>query len=237
MSERWSIWIDIEGFKFLHDARNTQALLLLGRLIEDIFLIGSKVFPDDPDRLFIHQVGDGLIIVSDFMEDSLERAVAIAIVLVQSLLSYGGLARAGISSGDFADITGCYPPTIRENQNDGYLRVGRGVMSITKVMGGALVNAFSIAHDGPSGPMIRYDLKLWDRICGLENLKTMDKTDMSIGINWYSSDVPLVDDIAKNIRENKFEKVLLKRNLEWYLNEFDSQLSENWKSTARKILL
>ena len=65
MSARWAIWIDIEGFKFLHAAHNIPALRILGRLIEDIYLIGNNVFPEAPERLFAHQLGDGIVMVSD----------------------------------------------------------------------------------------------------------------------------------------------------------------------------
>lgn len=60
--ERWSINIDIEGFSSTYE-KNDQALGSLRALMEGIFLIASKCFPDpSTNRIFAHQLGDGFII-------------------------------------------------------------------------------------------------------------------------------------------------------------------------------
>jgi hypothetical protein len=68
---RWSIWsiyIDVEGFSEIYRLRQGRAIQALGELLEALFLIASKKFPATPERLFIHQFGDGFVVVSDFIE-------------------------------------------------------------------------------------------------------------------------------------------------------------------------
>lgn len=78
--DRWAIFIDLEGFRALYDKENL-VLLSLGELMAGIYHVGCKCFPESPDRLFAHQLGDGFVIVSDFHEESLDRPIAIAMVL------------------------------------------------------------------------------------------------------------------------------------------------------------
>lgn len=236
MPERLAIWIDIEGFSFLHENHNIQALVILGRLVEDLYLIGSQVYIESPDRLFIHQYGDGFIIVSDFIEDSPKRFLAIALVLMKSLLSLGGLARAGISSGDFADVSGCLPESVQGVMKDRGLPVGRGRMTITQVMGGALINAHKVAADGPRGPSLRIDSKFHRQLSGIDGLVLMDQTASSIGVNWLVSDLPLADSIAATIRGQAFDVEQLRKNLEWYIRKFGSGLKYSWIKTGIKLL-
>lgn len=68
--ERWSIYIDIEGFSALYGQEN-QVLQALGVLAEGILFIGRECYPKTPDRLFAHQTGDGFIIVSKFGAENL----------------------------------------------------------------------------------------------------------------------------------------------------------------------
>lgn len=236
MPERLSIWIDIEGFSFLHENFNPQAMLILGRLVEDLYLIGSRVYPESPDRLFIHQFGDGFVVVTDFMEESLDRIVSVAVALMKSVLSYGGLARAGISSGDFADITGCLPDSLRNILENRALPVGRGRMTITSVMGGALINAHRAAADGLSGPSLRIDSKFRERILAIEGLVINDETDKTISLNWLKSEMPQVNQILETIRGNGFSPDLLSRKLREYIGRFDDKLTDDWKSTADRLL-
>ena len=71
---RWAINIDLEGFGNLYD-KEDLVLLSLCELMEGIFRIGTQYYPEPPDRIFAHQIGDGFIIVSDFPEDTLDRPV------------------------------------------------------------------------------------------------------------------------------------------------------------------
>jgi len=51
MLERWSIFIDIEGFSDLW-AGEVDVLMALGELMRGIFRVGRLCFPPDPERLF-----------------------------------------------------------------------------------------------------------------------------------------------------------------------------------------
>jgi hypothetical protein len=70
---RWSIYIDVKGFSEIYRLRQGRAIQALGELMEALFIIASKKFPTAPERLLIHQFGDGFVVVSDFMEPNPQR--------------------------------------------------------------------------------------------------------------------------------------------------------------------
>ena len=70
------IYIDIVGFSALYPEGN-DGLWALNKLMLAIHRIGKNVFPEPTDRLFAHQLGDGFLIVSDFHEESLDRAAVV----------------------------------------------------------------------------------------------------------------------------------------------------------------
>ena len=110
--KRWCIFIDILGFSTLWECGWNRAIASLGTLMRDISNIGSQSYPETPDRLFVHQMGDGFAILSDYGEPSLDRPIVIASALMKYLATSGTIAAAAIAEGDFADITGCYPDDI-----------------------------------------------------------------------------------------------------------------------------
>jgi len=132
---RWAINIDLEGFGHLYD-KEDLVLLSLCELMEGIYRIGVQCYPESPDRIFAHQIGDGFIIVSDFPEESFERPVAIALSLLRHVAHSGRYAKATISDGEFSDILSCYPSSvINAAGSDKRVRMGRGVMTLFPVMG------------------------------------------------------------------------------------------------------
>ena len=86
MSDRWSIWIDVEGFAPRYNENSCQAILFLNELMASLYRIGTHVFSEPPDRLFIHQFGDGFIIVSDFPEKEPTRPINICMAIMRHLL-------------------------------------------------------------------------------------------------------------------------------------------------------
>ena len=80
---RWCIYIDILGFSNLWESERSRAIDSLGELMRIIDKIGSQCYPETPDRLFIHQTGDAFAIVIEFGENSLDRPIAIASVLMR----------------------------------------------------------------------------------------------------------------------------------------------------------
>ncbi len=157
MDECWSVYIDIEGFGTRYGQTTMAALVPLNALMEGIYLIGSKKYNDDVNRLFAHQFGDGFVIVSCFKEEKLDRATSIAIALLRHVLASGGLAKASISEGGFSNIKSCYPRAVTDNENEGVVMLGAGLMTIIPVMGTALINAVAVDKRSPSGSLLTID--------------------------------------------------------------------------------
>ena len=109
---RWAIWLDIEGFSNLYRRNENCALLSLGALMEALYCVASGAFGEDDKRLFIHQFGDGFVVVSGFSENSSTRPIAISIAVMRHLLCKGIASKASISGGKFGDIRSCYPKVV-----------------------------------------------------------------------------------------------------------------------------
>ncbi len=164
-SQRWCIYIDILGFSKFWECDKRKALVPLGELMGAIYRIGTKVYPNEGDRLFVHQMGDGFAIVSHFGEPSLERPIAIAIALMRHMATKRTFAAAAIAEGDHADITGCYPQEVRDCLNNGRtVRLGRGLMTLSSVMGTAFIRAYRLTIDAPSGPFLTLSERNHDRV-------------------------------------------------------------------------
>ena len=143
--KRWALYVDIEGFSRIYLGNEVRALSLLGALMEAIYRIASFACPDDFNRVFVHQTGDGFVIVSGSPSHDTATPFAIAVLLMRCVLVAGGVAKCGLSEGNFADIKGCYPEIIRSNiQNGGVLPLGSGLMRVFPVMGCALVRAHQL---------------------------------------------------------------------------------------------
>ena len=201
-SSRWCIYIDVLGFSKLwepdpYKANPYKAIRPLNRLMRDIFRIGTRCYPEAPERLFVHQAGDGFAIVSDFGEASLERPIGIAIALMRSVASVGAFASASIAEGDHMDITGMYPQEVIQQYDDGTVRMGSGLMTLSSVMGSAFIRAYGLGGRAPSGPLLSVDLKSRAKIPGcFPNVKTSDRRNGEIiAIDWVRSQSPLVSHI------------------------------------------
>lgn len=78
--KQWSLWIDLEGFShFCISGQEGRILKLLSLLMLDLYKIGTKIYPDESNRLFIYQFGDGFIINPYLGDSTLERPISIAI--------------------------------------------------------------------------------------------------------------------------------------------------------------
>ena len=143
---RWSLWIDVEGFSEIYRRNETDALLALGWLLESIFKIGTTIYSDGPGRLFAHQFGDGLVVVSNFPEDSAERPIAIAISVMRHLIARGVACKSAVACGGFSDVGGCFSESIFENSQDRHIvSMGAGLMTIIPVMGTALITSHKLS--------------------------------------------------------------------------------------------
>lgn len=233
--KRWSIYIDIEGFSQIYKVNEVHALSLLGQLMKDLYITGTKIFPRRPDSLFIHQIGDGFIIVSDFPENNLSRPISIAIAVMQSTLLNGGVTRASISTGDFGDIQSCYPNEITNSMDEhGVLRFGEGVMTIFPVMGEALINSYKLGKSEPNGPCLLLDARLKKYLPKYE-LVIIFENKTIIEIDWVHSNSPLIDKILKGIDFN----IPSIRNLEEALSNYikkNPELSPEWVKNALNLI-
>jgi hypothetical protein len=128
MNNRWSIWIDVEGFSNRYKEDSSQAIVSLNELMSSLYRIGVHIFSESPDRLFIHQFGDGFIVVSDFPEREPTRPIEICIAIMRHLLKRGVATKAAISAGDWGDISSCYPEEVSSvTQDRRFLRIGEGI--------------------------------------------------------------------------------------------------------------
>ena len=196
-SSRWCIFIDVLGFSKLWEADPYKAIKPLNRLMRDIFRIGKRCYPETPERLFVHQTGDGFAIVSDFGEASLDRPIAIAIALMRSIASIGAFASASIAEGDHLDISGMYPKEVTQQCDDGTLGLGSGLMTLSSVMGTAFIRAYGLGDRTPSGPLLTVELKNRAKIPNcFPSVETNDRRHGKIvAVDWVRAQSPLVSHI------------------------------------------
>ena len=225
MGRRWSIWIDIEGFSHLWNTDQNRGQHGINALITGIYAIGSKCYPDPGQRLFVHQFGDGFLIISDFEEHQLDRCAAIAIVLMRYVALHGCLARAAIAEGEFGDFRGCWPEHIRDamaqsgRSNGVYM--GLGLMTLIPVMGTALINANKLdSRNKMKGAILTIETQNLSRISnGFSAIPIPDQCEIS-SLSWIHCDSPLIVEIASLSHLelpscNETERII--RN---YFNEF-----------------
>ena len=191
--KRWCIYIDILGFSQFWERNECQALHSLRELMRAIYRIGGKAYPEAPERLFAHQMGDGFAIVSEFGEESLERPIAVAIALMRCVADTGTLAAAAIAEGDHADITGCYPREVMDSSCNGSVPLGRGLMTLDRVMGTAFVGAHRLHGDAPSGPFLAVSANHRDRIPVGVTVRSTEsrKGESLLSIDWVRVELAL----------------------------------------------
>lgn len=164
----WGVSVDIEGFSQFYvrgGEAEYNAIQLLSGLMQDLYRLGSRVYHDDYERLFIYQLGDGFLITPCVGDTDLRRALAIGTALLQSTALREGFAKAGISTGDIADISGCYPKEVTQaRQEEGCISIGEGLMLIFPVMGTALIRSWRLTQGKPKGPHLLVDESLIDYV-------------------------------------------------------------------------
>jgi len=232
---RWSIFIDVEGFSNIYSKSDAEALRLLGNLMLYIWKVGSQVYSNETERLFIHQYGDGFLIVSNYHESSLDRPLGIAIFLMQMMIMQGGVARTGISEGDFGDVTGCYPKEIQDELTEHRgLRVGNGIMNIQKVMGATLIHSNRVQDKvDKKGPLLLLEGNLSGRFSN-ENLEIVHSSDQFIEINWIKSDPTILNYIYEQLNIEKPTLKVLTNNLNQYIEKYS--LSGDWRDNTRNLI-
>lgn len=195
----WSVFIDIEGFSHFYESRHKErALELLRGLMLDLFKIGTTIYSSGGNRLFIYQFGDGFLVCPDIGDPDIERPISIGIALMRSTALRGGFARTAISQGDIGDILGCYPKEIQDRIEGFCVSLGEGLMTINRIMGLALINAYKLSMSKPQGPRLLTDPGLEPEIKKL-NLPMVGCFGDHIEVDWIHSSLNLTDSIFKDI--------------------------------------
>ena len=235
--KRWCIFIDILGFSKLWESNEYQALHSLRELMRAIFRIGTRVYPEEPQRLFVHQMGDGFAIVSEFREESLERPIAIAIALMRCVATTGAFAAAAIAEGEHADITGCYPREVTENTDNGIVRLGRGLMTLSTVMGTAFICAYRLHNAAPSGPFLTVSANHPDRVPdGLPVRATKSRSCTSVlSIDWVRAERALLSDIQEKADISTPSQCELVRKIQEYCKQYEL-IRKKWNRYLRDLL-
>lgn len=233
MQERWSLFIDIEGFSQLYRKKEVNALILLSNLMKYIYKIGSIVYNNDTNRLFVYQIGDGFIITPNFEKDP-NRAISIALVLMRLMLMDNGVTRAAISTGRMSDITGFYPDDILKKSNKGSISLGSGIMTINPVMGDALINAYKLENKNIKGPLLLIDSRLEDYFINDPDIIIHKNNNYYYSINWIYSAKEETNMITKKIGEKIKSGEILSKQLEKYIEDYD--LPNEWELNAKELI-
>lgn len=233
--DRWSIYIDIEGFSATY-AKGTQPLVSLGALMEGIHSIGSLCYPENPHRLFAYQLGDGFVIVGEFGWPDLKQPTTVAIALLRTVLYAGGVAKAAISEGQLADILGCYPERIQHlyaQSCGGAFSMGRGLMTVLPVMGTALINSFKLLHSSktPSGGLLILPKSQIGRLPAGVTFKEIGEL---CALDWLHVSYLELDELIKTAQLPPFSEAGMISALNRYIKT--NQLSKDWVDNTRLYL-
>lgn len=139
------MFIDVQGFGALYGSDETDSLWGLSDLMDGIIKLGRASSQLGVFRLFAHQFGDGFVIVDDH-GSNMRQLISIAVVLHQFvLIKAGHFCGTALERGDFSDVVGCYPETVRESDSKNrVVMMGDGLMTITPVTGTALIKTYKL---------------------------------------------------------------------------------------------
>ena len=229
----WSIYFDIEGFSARWD-EGTQVLYSLGDLMRAIFRLGHYCYPREPDRLFAHQFGDAFLIVSDFYEESLERCATVEVAVMRHVANSGCFASAAISEGQHADVMLCYPEEVLEClDEDLTVSLGAGKMTISPVMGTALIRAAGLNKVAPRGPLLIIDSANSSRLGSSVPFMPMGETAYT-SIDWVHMDSALLTSLQETSSLDSPSPDELEVMLADYCRE--QPVSDEWRSSVHEYL-
>jgi hypothetical protein len=161
------VFLDLEGISKVFPENELQLYVPFDASLDALCRIGVNAYPESPYRLYAHQIGgDGLIIVSEFCEGKPEVPISIAVLLMQTLLKMGAVAKGGISEGTYGDYQGCFPSLEKyEKISNCTFGIGRGgKLTIFSTMGTALINSHNYASRQPRGCRLAIDTALIESI-------------------------------------------------------------------------
>ena len=233
--DQWAIYIDIEGFSATYE-KGTQPMVSLGALMEAIYAIGSRCYPETPYRLFAHQVGDGFVISGEFGWPDLKQPTTVAIALLRAVLHAGGVAKAAVSEGQLADVLGDYPKHIEHLyavSHGGAFSMGGGLMTILPVMGTALINSVKLLHSSqtPSGSLLILPRSQKARLP--VGVTLAEVGDLCV-LDWLHASYPELEDVIKTAQLPTFSEPAMSKALNHYIKKND--LPKNWVDNTRLYL-
>jgi hypothetical protein len=163
-------------------------------------------------------------VTGSFPDPKPDRPIAIAIALMRHLLAAGVVGKAAVSVGDFADVRGCYPPSIREGMDDrGTIRVGDGLrMTIFTVMGSALIAAYKLSTKR-SGACLLVDGEAYPV---LPNVKA--GTGSLAIVDWVHSEMPAASEVARTAGLARITNDQAEEMLRDYVRTHRSALRPDW---------
>ena len=199
--ERWCIFIDILGFSRMWECEERKALHVLGELMRAIYRIGTRVYRNDEERLFVHHMGDGFAILSGFGESSFERPLGIAVALMRCVARSGAFAQATLAEGDFADVAGCYPEEVMRNSDETRVVAlgGGGLMTLSSVMGTAFIRSYRLHEGLHPGPFLAVSDEFRARIPTGFGVRTVKgrREEALLSIDWLRIENPIVRSIQE----------------------------------------
>jgi hypothetical protein len=233
MQQRWALYIDIEGFGAKWNDTTMTAFRGINALMQGIYWIGDRYYREPPHRLFAHQFGDGFLIVSDFHEQLLDRATLISVALLRHLLANKETAKCAIAEGQISDIQHCYPREIRDHLEKESISLGHGVMTISPVLGSALIHAVSLAKKSPSGPVLSIAAENAKRLtCGVR--VTLVDSDLA-SLDWLRGEPTGLVALQKAAGLAQYAEDERMRQLGSYI-ESNVYLKPEWIANANKYL-
>lgn len=229
---RWAIYIDIEGASNIYPVDEMRFFQAFDALLSALCSIGTKVYPETPNRLFAHQLGgDGLLVVSEFAEGNPEVPISIAVVLLQVLLMHDAVGKGGISAGRFGYVQGCFPSLRNMTKSCGNVyQLGRGLLTVIPVMGTALINAHRLASQAPSGSLLAVDPTLLDTLPA--GIVLRKEGTNSVVIDWVHTRTYLMEDILTKSGINLPLPSELERRLFNYVIATSDHCGEKWRDNT-----
>lgn len=213
----------------MYASDEAQFFTVVDALMEAICRIGSLLCPETPNRLFVHQTGgDGFVIVSEFAQRSPEMPIAIAVVLMQTVLTAGGVAKSGISEGQFADVQNCFPSLQRHPPDEhGRRRLGRGILTTFPVMGTALINSHRLATRKPRGARLAVDRAMLRQIPAGVVVSHEDR-DLLV-VDWVHTAFRETEEIASKTGVQLPSPAKLRDMLQAYVANIGEGADADWK--------
>jgi hypothetical protein len=235
--DRWGLYIDVEGFSNIYDENKHRAVCALNELMETLYKIGCSGFSKVRGRTFMHQFGDGFVVVSEFPETP-ETPLSICLGIMRHFIARGVATKAGMSAGGFHDVFSEYPVTIQKVAEDHrYVPLGdnsdNGLMTIIPVMGSALTRAHRLLGRR-RGAVLLLDTAAFRKLpSGI-----IARGKSPAVIDWVHSDFPLVRELCNSCEMEYVESSRAEMCLRSYLEDNRKSLSEEWvRSTMDSVAL